>query len=76
MCHELGHALHFFNGLIWEGEEHGKDCKNMMASAVKEGIFKTCARRLKSPPPQCILKSECNLCEPKDKKVTKYVRTN
>ena len=78
VCHELGHALHFFetNGQIWKGQEHGKVWKNMMASAVKEGIFKTCARRLKSPPPQCILKSECNLCEPKDKKVTKYVRTN
>ena len=37
VCHELGHALHFFetNGQIWEGEEHGKVWKNMMASAVK-----------------------------------------
>ena len=72
VCHELGHALHFFetNGQIWEGEEHGKVWKNMMASAVKEGIFKTCARRLKSPPPQCILKPDCDLCAPNDKKVT------
>ena len=67
VCHELGHALHYFetNGQIWEGEEHGKVWKNMMASAVKEGIFKTCARRLKSPPPQCILKTDCDLCVPK-----------
>ena len=67
VCHELGHALHYFetNGQIWEGEEHGKVWKNMMASAVKEGIFKTCARRLKSPPPQCILKPDCDLCAPK-----------
>ena len=72
VCHELGHALHYFetNGQIWEGEEHGKVWKNMMASAVKEGIFKTCARRLKSPPPQCILKPDCDLCAPKNKKVT------
>ena len=72
VCHELGHALHFFetNGQIWEGEEHGKVWKNMMASAVKEGIFKTCARRLKSPPPQCILKPDCDLCAPKNKKVS------
>ena len=72
VCHELGHALHYFetNGQIWEGEEHGKVWKNVMASAVKEGIFKTCARRLKSPPPQCILKPDCNLCAPKNKKVT------
>ena len=73
VCHELGHALHFFetNGQIWEGEEHGKVWKNMMASAVKEGIFKTCARRLKSPPPQCILKPDCDLCAPKNKKVSR-----
>ena len=46
VCHELGHALHFFetNGQIRKGEEHGTVWKNMMASAVKEGIFKTCAR--------------------------------
>ena len=72
VCHELGHALHYFetNGQIWEGEEHGKVWKNVMASAVKEGIFKTCARRLKSPPPQCILKPDCDLCAPKNKKVS------
>ena len=72
VCHELGHALHYFetNGQIWKGQEHGKVWKNMMASAVKEGIFKTCARRLKSPPPQCILKPDCDLCAPKNKKVT------
>ena len=72
VCHELGHALHYFetNGQIWEGEEHGKVWKNVMASAVKEGIFKICARRLKSPPPQCILKPDCDLCAPKNKKVT------
>ena len=35
VCHELGHALHFFetNGQIREGEEHGTVWKNMMASA-------------------------------------------
>ena len=65
VCHELGHAHHFFNGQIWKGQEHGKVWKNMMASAVKEGIFKTCARKLKSPPPQCIFKEDCDLCTPK-----------
>ena len=75
VCHELGHALHYFetNGQIWKGQEHGKVWKNVMASAVKEGIFKTCSKKLKSPPPQCILKQDCDLCEPK---VTKYVPTN
>ena len=67
VCHELGHALHYFetNGQIRKGEEHGTVWKNMMASAVKEGVFKTCARRLKSPPPHCILKPDCDLCAPK-----------
>ena len=76
VCHELGHALHYFdtNGQIWEGQEHGKVWKNVMASAIKEGIFKTCAKRLNSPPEQCIFKQDCDLCAPKDKKVTKYVQ--
>ena len=67
VCHELGHALHFFetNGQIWEGEEHGKVWKNVMASAIKEGIFKTCAKRIRSPPEHCIFKQDCDLCTPK-----------
>ena len=67
VCHELGHAIHFFetNGQIWEGEEHGKVWKNMMASAVKEGVMKECAKKLRSPPEKCIFKQGCNLCAPK-----------
>ena len=39
VCHEMGHALHYFksNGQIFEGEEHGKEWKKWMASAIKEG---------------------------------------
>ena len=73
VCHELGHALHFFetNGQIREGEEHGPVWKNMMASAVKEGIFKTVARRLSSPTERCIFKRQkCEFCAPKNKKVS------
>ena len=42
VCHELGHALHYFetNGQIFEGEEHGKEWKKWMASAIKEGVMK------------------------------------
>ena len=62
VCHELGHALHYFNRQIFKGQEHGKVWKNMMESSIKEGIFKTCAQRLKSPPEQCIYKQKCKLC--------------
>ena len=67
VCHELGHALHYFetNGQIFEGEEHGKVWKNVMESSIKEGIFKTCAKKLKSPPEQCIFKQDCDLCTTK-----------
>ena len=67
VCHELGHALHFFetNGQIWEGEEHGKVWKNVMEASIKDGIFKTCAKKLKSPPEKCIFKQGCNLFAPK-----------
>ena len=78
VCHELGHALHYFetNRQIFKGQEHGKVWKNMMEASIKDGIFKTCAKKLKSPPEQCIFKQDCDLCAPNDKKVTKYVRTN
>ena len=35
VCHELGHALHYFetNGHIFEGEEHGKVWKNVMEAS-------------------------------------------
>ena len=67
VCHELGHALHYFetNGQIFEGEEHGKVWKNVMESSIKEGIFKTCAKKLKSPTEQCIFKQDCDLCTTK-----------
>ena len=67
VCHELGHALHYFetNGQIFEGEEHGKVWKNVMESSIKEGIFKTCAKKLKSPHEQCIFKQDCDLCTTK-----------
>ena len=60
VCHELGHALHYFetNGQIFKGQEHGKVWKNVMESSIKEGIFKTCAKKLKSPPEQCIFKQD------------------
>ena len=64
LCHELGHALHYFNGQIFKGEEHGRVWKNLMASAIKDGKIKTCAKKLQSPPEQCIFKLDCNLCTP------------
>ena len=67
VCHEVGHALHYFetNGQIFEGQEHGKVWKNVMEASIKEGIFKTCAKKLKSPPEHCIFKQDCDLCTPK-----------
>ena len=78
VCHEMGHALHYFrsNGVIEEGQEHGKEWKKWMASAIKEGVMKECAKKLRSPPEKCIFKQKCMWCTPKDKKVTKYVRKN
>ena len=76
VCHELGHALHYFNGQIFKGQEHGKVWKNVMEASIKDGIFKTCAKKLRSPPEKCIFKQKCMWCTPKDKKVTKYVRKN
>ena len=72
VCHELGHALHFFetNGQIWEGEEHGEDWKNLMISAVKDGLLKDCAKELESPKEMCIFKEnkeKCHLCDPNSK---------
>ena len=69
VCHELGHALHFFetNGHIWEGKEHGEEWKNLMFSAVKHGILKDCAMELESPTKMCIFKEKkekCQLCDP------------
>ena len=64
LCHELGHALHYFNDQIFKGEEHGRVWKNLMASAIKEGKIKTCAKKLQSPPEQCIFKLDCDLCTP------------
>ena len=51
MCHEMGHALHYFksNGVIKKGQEHGKELKKWMASAIKEGVMKECAKKLRSP---------------------------
>ena len=72
VCHELGHALHFFetNGQIWEGEEHGEEWKNLMISAVKDGLLKDCAKELESPKEMCIFKENkemCQLCDPNSK---------
>ena len=72
VCHELGHALHFFetNGQIWEGEEHGEEWKNLMISAVKDGLLKDCAKELESPKEMCIFKEnkeKCQLCDPNSK---------
>ena len=72
VCHELGHALHFFetNGQIWEGEEHGEEWKNLMISAVKDGLLKDCAKELESPKEMCIFKEnkeKCHLCDPNSK---------
>ena len=72
VCHELGHALHFFetNGQIWEGDEHGEEWKNLMISAVKDGLLKDCAKELESPKEMCIFKEnkeKCQLCDPNSK---------
>ena len=72
VCHELGHALHFFetNGQIWEGAEHGEEWKNLMISAVKDGLLKDCAKELESPKEMCIFKEnkeKCQLCDPNSK---------
>ena len=72
VCHELGHTLHFFetNGQIWEGEEHGEEWKNLMISAVKDGLLKDCAKELESPKEMCIFKEnkeKCQLCDPNSK---------
>ena len=72
VCHELGHALHFFetNGQLWEGEEHGEEWKNLMISAVKDGLLKDCAKELESPKEMCIFKEnkeKCQLCDPNSK---------
>ena len=76
VCHELGQALHYFNGQIFKGKEHGKEWKKWMALAIKEGVMKECAKKVKSPPEKCIFKQKCMWCTPKDKKVTKYVQKN
>ena len=65
VCHELGHALHYFetNGQIFEGEEHGKEWKKWMALAIKEGALKECAKKLRSPSERCIFKQQkCEFC--------------
>ena len=69
MCHEMIHALHYFesNGIILEGEEHGEEWKNLMISAVKDGLLQDCAKELESPQEVCIFKEnnkKCKLCEP------------
>ena len=67
VCHEMGHALHYFksNGVIKKGQEHGKEWKRWMASAIKEGVLKECAKKLRSPKEKCIFKQGCDLCAPK-----------
>ena len=65
MCHEMGHALHYFksNGVIEKGQEHGKEWKKWMASAIKEGVMKECAKKLRSPTEKCIFKKQkCEFC--------------
>ena len=66
VCHEMGHALHYFksNGVIKKGQEHGKEWKKWMASAIKEGVMKECAKKLRSPKEKCIFKQGCDLCAP------------
>ena len=59
-----------------KGQEHGKEWKKWVALAIKEGVLKECAKKLKSPTERCIFKQKCIWCTPKDKKVTKYVRKN
>ena len=67
VCHEMGHALHYFksNGVIKKGQVHGKEWKKWMVSAIKEGVMKECAKKLRSPPEKCIFKQGCDLCAPK-----------
>ena len=67
VCHEMGHALHYFKskGVIKKGQEHGKEWKKWMASAIKEGVMKECAKKLRSPKEKCIFKQGCDLCAPK-----------
>ena len=67
VCHEMGHALHYFKskGVIKKGQEHGKEWKKWMASAIKEGVMKECAKKLRSPKEKCIFKEGCDLCAPK-----------
>ena len=72
VCHEMIHALHYFesNGIILEGEEHGEEWKNLMISAVKDGLLQDCAKELESPQEVCIFKEnkeKCKLCEPNSK---------
>ena len=76
VCHEMGHALHYFmsDGQILEGKVNGKEWKKWMVSAIKEGVLKECAKKLKSPSERCIFKQKCIWCTTNDKKVTKYVR--
>ena len=66
VCHEMGHALHYFKskGVIKKGQEHGKEWKKWMASAIKEGVMKECAKKLRSPKEKCIFKQGCDLCAP------------
>ena len=67
VCHEMGHALHYFksNGVIKKGQVHGKEWKKWMALAIKEGVMKECAKKLRSPTEKCIFKQGCDLCAPK-----------
>ena len=72
VCHELIHTLHYFesNGMILKGEEHGEEWKNLMISAVKDGLLKDCAKELESPKEMCIFKEnkeKCQLCDPNSK---------
>ena len=76
VCHELGHALHYFNGQIFKGKEHGKEWKKWIVLAIKEEVMKECAKKVKGQTKKCIFKQKCMWCTPKDKKVTKYVRKN
>ena len=45
VCHELGHALHFFetNGQIWEGEEHGEECMDFILCRMRLSLT-TCSK--------------------------------
>ena len=59
--------MHYFksNGVIKKGQVHGKEWKKWMASAIKEGVMKECAKKLRSPKEKCIFKQGCDLCAPK-----------